>query len=60
MDFLLSMMSMISPMPKIVVSKTYTPPPQAPREAPFDYTPIVAIGVVTLIGAALLLSNKRR
>jgi len=48
-------MSMLSgPLPKIRVGETYVPPPPPARDVPFNWTPIVVIGVVTVIGVTMM------
>lgn len=54
MDTLLFFANMLSPMPKVTVGPVYTPPPQAPREAPFNWTPIILTVAVAAVGYALI------
>ena len=59
METITFFMSMLTPMPKIVVGQTYTPPPPPARDVPFNWTPIVVVGLVALIGVAMMKNNKK-
>jgi hypothetical protein len=60
MEMLTMMLSTFSPLPEIRAGAVHVPPPQPGREAPFNWTPIVAIGVVTLLGVGLMMKTRKR